>query len=179
MEKRTAGAAYVFRNRLWGNHKPVFSNASFAQFENNATSFFANATDLDPDDITAYSKSGPDAPLFTINVATGELYFTTPPDFENPVDSDGDNRYMVEITASDGISNTMQQFVVRVHNALEGSEKPSFVSVDLSGGTGASDYPVTYLNERPDDWNSSVYKTDKILLKWIAPGTFHYGADGD
>ena len=176
--KTDSGAAYVFRNRLWGNHKPVFSNASFAQFENNATSFFANATDLDPDDITAYSKSGPDAPLFTINVATGELYFTTPPDFENPVDSDGDNRYMVEITASDGISNTMQQFVVRVHNALEGSEKPSFVSVDLSGGTGASDYPVTYLNERPDDWNSSVYKTDKILLKWIAPGTFTMGQTG-
>ncbi|MBT5910414.1 MAG: tandem-95 repeat protein, partial [Opitutae bacterium] len=176
--KTDAGAAYVFRNRLWGNHKPVFSNASFAQFENNATSFFANATDLDPDDITAYSKSGPDAPLFTINVATGELYFTTPPDFENPVDSDGDNRYMVEITASDGISNTMQEFVVRVHNALEGSEKPPFVSVDLSGGTGASDYPVTYLNERPDDWNSSVYKTDKILLKWIAPGTFTMGQTG-
>jgi hypothetical protein len=176
--KTDAGAAYVFRNRLWGNHKPVFSNASFAQFENNATSFFANASDLDPEDITAYSKSGPDAPLFTINVATGELYFTTPPDFENPVDSDGDNRYMVEVTASDGISNTMQEFVVRVHNALEGSEKPPFVSVDLSGGAGAAAYPVTYLNERPDDWNSSVYKTDKILLKWIAPGTFTMGQTG-
>ena len=52
-----------------------------------------------------------DVGLFTINSATGEIRFVTPPDFENPTDSDTDNIYVVEVTADDGNSGTDVQTI--------------------------------------------------------------------
>ena len=42
---------------------------------------------------------GNDADDFVVDPDTGEVTFITPPDFENPTDSDGDNNYDVEVTA--------------------------------------------------------------------------------
>ena len=45
--------------------------------------------------------------------------------------------------------------------------------IDLSGGAWASSYPVTYLDEPPSGgFNVDEYKTTKLVLRPIEPGTF-------
>jgi hypothetical protein len=47
-----------------------------------------------------WSISGPDAALFSIDATTGSLSFISAPDYETPLDSDGDNLYEVDVTAT-------------------------------------------------------------------------------
>ena len=50
--------------------------------------------------------------------------------------------------------------------------------VDLSAGSNASSYPVTYLAEQPSGgFNTDEYKTTKLVLRRIEPGTFIMGDD--
>ena len=79
------------------------------------------ATDPDPDpdnrDIT-WSLSGPDAGDFTIT--GGALTFRESPNYENPVDADGDNVYEVKVAATDADSNRGERSVeVKVVNVNE------------------------------------------------------------
>ena len=85
-------------------------------------SFEENVIDIrdtsarDPDgDTVTYSLSGNDASLFTIST-TGQLFFTTPPDFENATDSNTDGLYLVSVTASDGTLSRTADFTVTVTN---------------------------------------------------------------
>ncbi|MDW3193246.1 MAG: BspA family leucine-rich repeat surface protein [Cytophagales bacterium] len=62
-----------------------------------------------------------DEALFRINEDTGELFFLSAPDFENPLDADGDNVYVVEIIADDTreiISLTLNITVEDVNEAF-------------------------------------------------------------
>jgi VCBS repeat-containing protein len=60
------------------------------------------ATDIDAGDFPTFSiTGGVDAAKFTIN-GGNQLAFATPPDFENPTDSNLDNVYQVQVSASDG-----------------------------------------------------------------------------
>jgi len=59
---------------------------------------------------------------------------------------------------------------------------PNYMIVDVSGGSSATAYPVTYTNAiaEYDLTNaSSVYKTDKLVMRWIPPGTFQMGSPTD
>ena len=56
---------------------------------------------------TEWSIAGVDATLFTIN-QEGELSFNTTPDFENPLDNDQNNTYIIEIFATDSYENTSE-----------------------------------------------------------------------
>ena len=60
---------------------------------------------------TEWSIAGVDATLFTIN-QEGELSFNTTPDFENPLDNDQNNTYIIEIFATDSYENTSELSVV-------------------------------------------------------------------
>jgi len=54
-----------------------------------------------------------------------------------------------------------------------------YLSVDLSGGTIASSYPVTYYRtsgDVPGGPNSEVYKTTRLLMRMIPKGTFIMGS---
>jgi VCBS repeat-containing protein len=64
-----------------------------------------------------WSLSGADAARFTID-ASGQLVFVAPPDFEAPSDADGNNAYVVTVTARDaaGLATT-QTLTVTVGNA--------------------------------------------------------------
>ena len=44
--------------------------------------------------------------------------------------------------------------------------------IDLSGGASASSYPVSYLTDIPSGGWTDEYKTTKLLLKLIGPGSF-------
>ena len=49
--------------------------------------------------------------------------------------------------------------------------------IDLSGGTEAENYPVSYLSKVPDGGWSDEYKTTKLVLRMIPSGTFTMGCE--
>ena len=55
---------------------------------------------------------------------------------------------------------------------------PALYSViDLAAGANASSYPVSYMNEPPSGgFNTDEYKTTKLVLRKIEPGTFTMGS---
>ncbi len=62
-----------------------------------------------------YSLSGgSDRTFFSIDSTTGELAFLSPPDFENPTDSDRNNIYEVQVAVSDSANYVTQDFSVNV-----------------------------------------------------------------
>lgn len=72
-----------------------------------------------PAGAVGYSLSGADAALFTIDSSTGVVRLTAK-DYENPLDSNGDNVYEVSIIATDGDGNTASvAWMVTVNDVLE------------------------------------------------------------
>jgi hypothetical protein len=75
-----------------GNTLPISINEN----ESGLTLIDAD-TDDDGSTIELEISGGNDQELFTLNVATEELSFTDPPDFEDPKDSGSDNSYEVQV----------------------------------------------------------------------------------
>ena len=91
---------------------PVFADTSVSLDvdENSAGSVYtAQATDVDSGDTLAYSITGTDSNLFTIDSSSGELSFKTPPDYENPSDAGANNVYELAIAATDSIGKQASQ----------------------------------------------------------------------
>ena len=85
------------------NEAPTITTTSKTDFtyrENGTARIYTfKATDPERGTIT-WSTSGDDGSDFTIS-ETGVLTFGTPPDYENPADSDGNNEYLVRVEAQD------------------------------------------------------------------------------
>ena len=100
--------------------------------ENQGTVTTVTASDIDGDTPTFAISGGVDQAKFAINAATGVLTFVANPNFEAPTDSDGNNTYLVTVTASDGKGSTaVQAITVTVTNVNEA------VSI-TSNGAGAT-----------------------------------------
>ena len=56
------------------------------------------------------------------------------------------------------------------------AEEMLYMVLDLSGGTSASSYPVSYLADVPEGGWTDEYKTTKLVLRKIEPGTFSMGS---
>lgn len=54
-------------------------------------------------------------------------------------------------------------------------EYPTYCAIDISGGTDAEKWPVTYFDEMPEGGWPIEYKTTKLLFKLIQPGSFMMG----
>jgi len=84
------------------NEPPVINNAQDYKVLENTTGVTTIGA-LDPDgDELVYSLSGADAGFFAIGALTKIISFVSPPDFETPLDANGDNQYQITITAADG-----------------------------------------------------------------------------
>ncbi len=103
------------------DNSPMFTSAAGISVNENTTGAMTiAATDVDGDTLTYTLNVGFDRLLFTIDGSSGALSFNTPPDFENPLDSGGDNVYQVEVNVSDG-SNSLNQLInITVNNLAEG-----------------------------------------------------------
>ncbi|MBK1656893.1 FG-GAP-like repeat-containing protein [Paracraurococcus ruber] len=84
------------------NDPPAITSPATATVAETITGIAYQATAVDPDasPVFAWSLSGPDAALFTID-ATGAVRFRTPPNFEAPADAFADNLYKISVTVSD------------------------------------------------------------------------------
>lgn len=126
------------------NNAPVITSngggasASINAVEDNPAVTTVTATDADVGAVLTYSISGGvDAGDFQINPTTGVLTFVNPPDFYNPVDSDGNNVYLVTVQVSDTIAVDTQALTVTVNAVNDAPQftKGSDILVPLVGGT--------------------------------------------
>lgn len=93
------------------DNSPVFTSSATPSISENSTVVHTlTATDADADTVTFSISGGVDASQFTIN-GSNELVFLSAPDYEAPVDSDGDNVYEVQVTADDGSGRTTTQSI--------------------------------------------------------------------
>ena len=75
--------------------------------------------DLPPQTLTYSIIGGADASHFSIDSASGLLSFVAAPDAETPLDSGGNNTYLVIVRASDGTSFDSQVITVNVNDVNE------------------------------------------------------------
>jgi len=106
---------------LLNNTPPTITNpTSISITENIIDVATINASDTGTDPITFMISAGPDQNLFTIDLTSGLLSFISPPNYELPADSTSNNIYQVEVTANDGILDSIPKlFSITVKNAKE------------------------------------------------------------
>jgi hypothetical protein len=145
----------------------ITSDAAFDVEENQTAVGTITANDPDGDDLTFSLSGGDDQGQFSIDGTSGALSFNTAPDFEAPADGNADNDYQVQVQASDGTANTMQDVTVTITNlndnapvitsdaALTGTEGQtaaatitatdsdgSTLTFSLSGGADQDDFTI-------------------------------------
>lgn len=109
------------------NYPPVFTSPDTFSVEENISGIAADidANDGDGgavDENVSYSIAGGDDYLeFYIDAQTGELSFITPPDYETPTDIDGNNEYIVTISASDEQNYSSQTITITVTDIEDGN----------------------------------------------------------
>ena len=109
------------------------ADAAISLPENGPSVTTVAGSDVDAASSLSYSiVGGADAAKFSIDATTGVLSFVTAPNFEAPIDADGDNRYELIVSASDGSLRAQQVLTVAVTNV---EEAPTLVSntVVISG----------------------------------------------
>ena len=159
------GTDNITVNVAVNNLAPVFSSAATASFQENGTGTVldndaTNGGDGTTDSGVTYSIGGTDAGAFTIDSATGALSFNAAPDFENPADSDGNNEYLVDVTADDGEASnntTTQTITITVTNVtadlalFDGSAAGLNVTASINPGTSNNRVGVVELSATQDE----------------------------
>jgi VCBS repeat-containing protein len=94
------------------------TTATLSVPENSTAVTTVTATDGNNDTVTFSITGGTDAAKFTINPTSGTLALSAAPNFEAPTDSNANNSYVVNVTASDGKGGTdVQTLTITVTNA--------------------------------------------------------------
>ena len=112
-----------------GGPGAVTSETALDEGQTAVTTFTAN------EDVTWSIEGGTDAGQFQIDPVTGALTFRAAPDFEAPVDSDGNNTYVVRINAVDAAGNvSFQTLTVTIGNVDEIGRKLDEIGDKLRTG---------------------------------------------
>lgn len=97
------------------NSTPTFDQniTAIAITEGNSIVTTFSASDIENDNLT-YFIDGLDSSLFNINSTTGELSFNSIPDYLNPMDSNNDNMYEINVNVTDSYSTSTQSITITV-----------------------------------------------------------------
>ena len=136
------GLSPVFRvsGQVVTNTAPAFTTgADFSTDENQAATFQVTAMDADAGDEVTYAiTGGADQLYFGIHATTGQLGFPVPLDHEIPADADGNNVYLVTVTATGGTGaralSTDQAITVTVNDVDEPPSAPAAPTVSAVSG---------------------------------------------
>lgn len=85
----------------------------------------------------------------------------------------GTYNWVWDTTADLGEGTVLEKVVVEGKTV---ESNPLYMVVDLSEGSSAKSYPVSYLGIAPTEGWSDEYKTTKIVLKCIEAGSFYMGS---
>jgi VCBS repeat-containing protein len=117
------------------NEAPVISTAStLSVTEGTTAAFTAAASDPEGGTISWSITGGADAAKFTIVAGTGVVTFGTAPSFRTPTDTDTNNSYILEITASDGTMTSAKTVTVTVTQRVNSGGGGSTTSTTSSTG---------------------------------------------
>ena len=83
-------------------------------------------------------EGGADAALFTLDGSTGEVRARGPLTFEAPQDADGDGRYELRVSATDGVSTDTIDLSLRITNTNQAPElaTTTLTATEMSTGAG-------------------------------------------
>ncbi len=112
------------------------ASAAISLPENTLAVTTVTATDANGDTLSYSISGGTDQSRFSIDAVTGVLSFVQAPDYENPVDSNGDNIYQVQVRVSDGALTASQTLTVTVTNVVS-ELKVTTVADVLDGNVGS------------------------------------------
>ncbi len=106
------------------DNAPVITSPTTAQVSENISImtpvYRVTSTDVDRVGAPTYSIiGGPDKDHFVINPTTGDLTFTSAPDYERPDDYGADHVYNLRINVSDGLQNSSKDIAITVNDAIE------------------------------------------------------------
>jgi len=123
----------------------IFNSLSEATISENSTGIAFNlqaslGNDVNDNGLTYSFTGGSDQALFSIDSSTGELQFLAVPDYEMPTDSDEDNVYHLEVTAtgSEGRSET-QTLTITVTDVVDAILSVGTTSEDSLIGNSLND----------------------------------------
>ena len=126
--------------------------------EENTTGVLETYTATDPEgkDLT-WSTGGTDADDFTLG--DGALSFALTPDYEAPLDSDGNNVYSLDVSASDGVNVTTVAVTVAVDdiNELPIVTGPSEPTIEENSDGEIATYTATDPEGRLLTWDDLQY----------------------
>ena len=86
----------------------------------------------------------------------------------------GTHRMTWDMAKDMGQNYNRAAFSIKLHGYAGAAP---YLVIDLSSGANAEKYEVSYLNEMPEGGWTDEYKTTKLVLKLIPPGTFLMGTD--
>ncbi len=98
--------------------------------------------------------------------STGKKYESSTDSLSGDVKFSTGTHYVVWNMAKDGVRIDKSKTVFTVEIRFEAI----YAIVDLSGGTSATKYPITYWNKMPSSSWSNEYKTTKLVLRRITAG---------
>ncbi len=157
---------------------PVITGPENLSVEENQTAVASYTND----EGGSWSLSGADAGLFG-SITTGDLSFLTAPDYENPLDANGDNIYEVVVEATDTSDNVGTLTVTitvtdldEIPPVIDGPENPSVEENQTAVGT--------YTNNEGGSWSLSgidapLFSIDGGELVFLAAPDYEDPADAD
>lgn len=130
--------------------------------------------DAEPTGITYSFKGGVDATLFTLDPKTGGINFKAVPDYEQPLDSDTNNVYLLQVQACDVETVcTTQDISITVLNIDESSDTDGDGLLDIFEKNGEVETDTD--GDGKPDWLDTDDDNDGILTAYEKPDT---NADG-
>ncbi len=161
----SAAKAFVITVTNLNDNTPVFTSGTAVRVMENTTvtGYTATTTDGDGDTVTFSLSGGTDQAAFSIDNNSGVLSFNTAPSFANPSDSDGNNTYVVVITATDGTNPVVQSVTVTVTDIFEVTVSTTGIKTirfDWPAYTGATKYKL-FVN--PDGMSGFTLLQDNLL----------------
>ena len=157
----------------------AISGPSSPDYAENGTGAVATYTASGPNAASAvWSVSGADAGDFSISAA-GVLTFRNSPDYESPVDMNGDNVYMVTVNADDGTNMAGRSVIVMVTDvedglAISGPSSPDYAE----NGTGAvATYTASGPNAASAVWSVSGADAGDFSISAAGVLTFRNSPD--
>jgi hypothetical protein len=141
------------------NAEPEFTSPpDFSHTENTALITTLTATDADQGSILTFAVvGGADADKFSVNSATGRLYFIGNPDFEALASHDGSNTYQVIVAVSDGIDSTTQELTITLDNINEAPDGIAISAVGVDESTATGTVVGTVTGHDPDAGSLLTY----------------------
>jgi hypothetical protein len=121
------------------NVSPAFTSASSISVKENETilAYAAEAEDPDGTIVSMAISGGQDQSQFVLDAQDRTLSFKSPKDFESPEDSDANNKYVVEITATDDAgATTTLALTVTVTNVDQPEAEILFPTPNANVGVG-------------------------------------------